>query len=401
MQHDSAHLTYCTNIHAGESWAEVRSVLETHVLAVKKRVSPDAPFGVGLRLSAQALEELSQRDQLGGLCSWLEQHGLYVFTLNVFPYGTFHGTRVKENVYRPDWREDERVAYTDQAARVLARLLEVQPEGATGSLSTVPGAFRPRASSKEAVETLAANLVRHAATLVELERSTGRLLRLALEPEPSCFLETTHEAATFIKDHLWSKAARARLADLTGVDEKEAERALRRHLGVCFDACHAAVEFEDVDASLDELERDGIVVAKWQISSGLRVREPDRESLEALGAFFDDVYLHQVVVRQNDELLRFVDLPEAMSRAPSGACTEWRVHFHVPIFRRDFGRFEGTQDVIEAMLARHERQPVSSHLEVETYTWDVLPERFRDSTVDEAVSRELCWVRDRLSRQSQ
>ena len=68
-----------------------------------------------------------------------------------------------------------------------------------------------------------------------------------------------------------------------------------------------------------------------------------------------------------------------------------------PLPRADLPRqlapFASTQSFIRDVLAIHRESPVSSHLEVETYTWDVLPEPFRSGSVDEAVARELAWVR--------
>lgn len=158
-------LTYCTNVHPGESWAEVEANLRRYLPAIKAKVAPDRPFGVGLRLSAEAAAALSQRPALEGLRALLAEEGLYVFTLNGFPYGRFHGEAVKEKVYLPDWREEARLAYTDRLAAILAALL---PEGGEGSISTVPGAFKPRATSPEALEAIADNLVRQAVALAAL-----------------------------------------------------------------------------------------------------------------------------------------------------------------------------------------------------------------------------------------
>jgi len=356
-----AHLTYCTNIHPGESWAEVRANLEQHVVAVKARVAPERAFGVGLRLSARAAQEL----ELGELKRLLARENMYVFTINGFPYGTFHGTPVKEAVYRPDWREPERVAYTNRLADILVELL---PDGVTGSISTVPGCFRDFAGAEDAI---AANLARCAEHLAALEARTGKTIMLALEPEPHCVIETVAEAVAFF----------ARLPD-------------RHHLGLCLDACHAAVEFEDLPSALGAVAAAGIPIAKVQLSAGLRIAPVTSEQRAALASFAESVYLHQVVARSGDTLARYADLPEALANAAGG--DEWRVHFHVPIFRAELGAFSSTQDFLAELLAHHRRTPIAPHLEVETYTWDVLPAELRDEPIADAVARELRWVMERL-----
>jgi sugar phosphate isomerase/epimerase len=352
-------LGYCTNIHPGESWAEVRLNLETHVAAVKARVSPDAPFPVGLRLSARAAAELEP--DVAQLAAWLAARGMYVYTINGFPYGAFHATRVKEAVYRPDWLEDERLAYTDRLARILAALL---PPGVDGTVSTVPGAFKPRAPSEHDADAMAARLARHAGTLREIHAATGKRIALALEPEPFCTMETIEETTRFF--------ARLSAAD-------------RDVIGVCFDACHMAVEWEDAAGALAALDAAGIRVVKVQVSAGLEV-EPDADRA-ALARFADDVYLHQVIAADGR---RWLDLPDAL--ADRGPPATWRIHFHVPIFREQLGPFRSTQPYLRELLPVLARRPDPPHLEVETYTWDVLPEEHRRDPVDAAIARELGWT---------
>jgi sugar phosphate isomerase/epimerase len=366
MKLAGAHLTYCTNIHPGESWAEIEANFR-HVIAVKAKLCPDAPFGVGLRLSARAAHELAD-GALPALQRLLAHHGLYVFTINGFPYGTFHGAPVKEAVYRPDWREPERVAYTNQLADLLAQLL---PDGVDGTISTVPGCFRARADGGAALPEIAANLERAAAHCAALARTTGKRITIALEPEPCCVIETVDEAIALFRDHL-------------------ADSPHRAHLGLCLDACHAAVEYEDLPAALARLRAAGIAIAKLQLSAGLRIAPVGDAQRTALVRFADDVYLHQVVARRAGELVRYVDLPAAL--ADPAASDEWRVHFHVPIVRDDLGAFASTQDFLAELLAIQRATPLSTQLEVETYTWNVLPPELRDQPITDAIADELRWV---------
>jgi len=374
---DGLHLTYCTNVHPGESLAEVREALATKVLAVKRRVSPNAPFGVGLRLSARAASELVDGGALDELRRWLDDHGLYVFTVNGFPFGAFHQTRVKEAVYLPDWRSDERVAYSDRLALILGRLL---PDGVEGSVSTVPGGLRGAVADVESRRAMASRLRRHVESLDRLWRETGRTIVLALEPEPGCFLERSDDVVAFFGDYLFG-----------GSDDE----AVRRHLGVCLDACHAAVEFEDAAESARRFRAAGIRIGKLQLSTALVVDfRGDEETLRALAPFAEDTYLHQVVERRGGVLRRWLDLPDAIRDVDGDDERQWRIHFHVPLFRQQLGRFRNTQRELATLIAAIP-DTGCRQLEVETYTWGVLPDGYRADVVD-GIARELLWVKERL-----
>lgn len=396
-----AHLTYCTNVHPGESWTETFEALRRHLPEVKRHASPSASMGVGLRLSAAAAAELvAQPSAFEAFQDFLDREHLYVFTINGFPYGRFHGVRIKERVYAPDWREPERLSYTDLLAELLAALLPGGEPELAGSVSTVPGGFSDVADRAGGCEAVAEALIRQAVRLAALEDRTGRRVVLALEPEPMCLMETTAQAVGFFHDHLFRPAASARFATLSGRSAAAAEGLLRRHLALCLDVCHAAVEFEAPDESLMLLRDAGIAVAKLQLSSALAVPRMDGDAAEALRRFDDGVYLHQVVERGPDgSLARFLDLPDALAAwgADGTGAREWRVHCHVPVFHEaPLASIGTTRQVLLDMLARQRSDGISAHLEVETYTWDVLPPELRVGGLDEAIARELRWVRERL-----
>lgn len=393
------HLSYCTNIHAGVTLDDVRRIVREHVPEVKRRLGVQGAFGVGLRLAAAAAHELARPDALAAFRDLLAEHDLYVFTLNGFPHGTFHGTRVKESVYLPDWLEDERVRYTDELAGVLAELL---PPAVDGSISTVPGAIRARGAGHE--ERIAERILRHAARLHAIREATGRLVELSLEPEPGCLLETTTDTVRFFEDHLFSADAVRSFAGTVGGSPADAEAFLRRHVGMCLDACHLAVEFEEPAAALQALRGAGIRIGKVQVTVALAAKlsgdaRADERTLEALERFADPVYLHQVVARSGTTTDRFLDLPEAIAWARGGGArgaSEWRVHFHVPVYTDAMAPFASTQPFLKGLLAEMRRTPVSEHLEVETYTWDVLPEEHRAGGVDAGIARELAFTLEEL-----
>jgi hypothetical protein len=354
------HLTYCTNIHAGETWDEVRGSLEAHVPQIKAQVAPDKAFGIGLRLSAIAAEALSAPEVLGAFRAYLADHDCYVFTINAFPYGPFHGM--------------------------------------VGSVSTVPGTFKTIAAARpDAPRAMADSMARHVVTLLALKARTGREIVLALEPEPCCFLETVEETLAFFRDHLHAAASADLVARQAGISLTEADDALHRHLGVCYDICHGAVEYEQPQQAFARFAAAGIRVAKLQLSSALRLPEVGVATERMLSAFDDGVYLHQVVQRRNGSLTRYVDLAPAFAALRDGtAGGEWRVHCHVPIFLETAGAFHSTQPTLKAALQVARSGFVAPHLEVETYTWDVLPADLRQSGRADAIAREMRWVIEEL-----
>jgi hypothetical protein len=390
----NVHLTYCTNIHAGQSWQDIRASLDEYVPAIKSTVAQSQPMGIGLRLSGEAAAVARQPEALASFRDQLSVLGAYVFTINAFPFGPFHGVRVKEDVYLPDWRDRERVAFTANSAAVLAGIL---PDGIEGSISTVPGAFKPNGRSSEAVAAMARNLMMAVADLVDLKRRTGKHIALALEPEPCCFLETTDESIAFFEGALLKPATLDMLGGITGVGRSEAEILLRRHLGICYDVCHGSVEYEDTVAALDRLLAAGIAIPKIQLSAAMRIPAMTKGLINAVMRYNDGVYLHQSIVRSGDNLSRHVDLPDAVTAFGEGqADGEWRIHCHVPVFLADLGEISSTRSDLVATLAALRQRTRSSHLEVETYTWDVLPDNIRTGSKSADIAREIAFCRQEL-----
>ncbi|WP_110667678.1 metabolite traffic protein EboE [Salinicola halophilus] len=391
LDNDLGHLTYCLNIHPTQTWEAVREALTGPLKRIRQAVAPEAPFGVGLRLSAQALETLREPEARAELKAIMARENYRLVTMNGFPFGPFHGVPVKQAVYQPDWKQRARLDYTCWLADLM---VELAAPGDTLSLSTVPGTFRPLGAGSET--RMAENLLKAVAHCVKLARETGVVIAIALEPEPHCFLETIDDTVAFFKAYLYSDAAVETLADLGGLGAEEARAALPRHLGVCYDVCHAAVEFEDAAGSLVALREAGIPIHKLQLSAALRVPSLDAGARARLADFCEPTYLHQVVAETPDGLVRYADLPEALGDAARQDGEEWRVHFHVPIFVAEIPPFATTRDFLEEILALHRARPISTHLEVETYTWQVLPETLRDRSVESAVAQELNWVRKQL-----
>jgi sugar phosphate isomerase/epimerase len=393
-------LTYCTNIHPAAGWREVEANLERYPPALKARFAPDRPFGIGLRLSGSESRELLEGDELPRLRSFLDEHGLYVFTINGFPYGPFHKQPVKADVHAPDWRDDERVQYTLRLIDILAGLL---PEGVTGGISTSPLGYKSWISleDRDTWELLTRNVVRVAAALARTRQDRGQLIHLDIEPEPDGVLETSTELVRFFTEWLLPVGG-PWLADMLGVSAEEARATLLEHIRVCFDTCHMAVGYEEPGAVLDRYAAAGVRVGKVQISAALEVPFPpdqtERQAVrQALEPFAESVYLHQVGERDRDGGYRhYPDLQDALPRVDDPRIAEWRIHFHTPIFVEHYGRFRSTQEQIRQALAEVMQRGAAEHLEIETYTWDVLPPDLKRDLFD-SIAREYDWVLHVLS----
>lgn len=372
------HLAYCTNVHPAESWAETFAAIERHTLAVKKRICPHGRYAIGLRLSDLASRELADSTKVLEFQRWLDKHECYIFTINGFPFGEFHGTRVKEHVYLPDWTSPERLDYTNRLFDLLAQLV---PHGIEGSVSTVPGSFKEFIRTPEQLQFIRNNVwrcVEHIARMCEL---TGRNLHLGLEPEPLGLLENSIETAEFF-DRLR--------------DEHPGDPRLDEHLGVNYDTCHFAVEFEEPHEAVARLQNHRIRLSKIHVSNALKLR-PTQATLSQLAAFADDVYLHQVIMRhENGSLTRYKDLDLALNSPLArnlSSETEWRVHFHVPLRSEPSADLETTADHVVGLLQLLQTEPkLCTHLEMETYTWAVLPEAMKSRSVVEQLVGEYDWM---------
>lgn len=370
------HLTYCLNAYPGESLEDQMAAAGRWARAVRRAVGSAADLlGIGLRLGIRAAREADTPGGSDLLRRRLDEESLYLFTINGFPYGAFHRQRVKEDVYRPDWRTRERLEYTCALARILAACRP--PEG-FGTISTVPVGFGADFRSREDVEAARRGLLAAARALAEIEERTGVHIVLALEPEPACLLETCEESLAFFES-LWKTAG--------------AERDVaRRYLGVCLDTCHAAVVFERPVETWLRLTENGVPVPKIQISAALECGA-DPAPLAELA---DPVYLHQVRARcRNGERLSWLDLPDALREWPADLQIA-RVHYHVPLHWEGCAGLSSTRALLDQSFWARLRSRAAPHVEVETYTYDVLPPELRGNDPDDSIAREFTWVRKRL-----
>ena len=386
------HLTYCLNIHPGETWPDVEQAVRTYACRVRDALGYAEPFGLGLRLSRVAADQLREPDTMRAFSQLLREERLYVFTVNGFPYGRFHGVPVKNQVYAPDWRTEERVAYTISLAEVLAQIL---PEGVPGSISTVPGTYRAWCRGPEDHADILRGLGRAALALAQIAERTGRQLRLALEPEPDCLWDRTEQMVQLFTEVLPAQWSRL-VAEDCSVPVERARTALERHLGVCLDTCHQAVCFEDVAWALGSLRDHGVPVAKVQVSAAPFARENTTATRRQLAAFADPVYLHQCALRLAEGgVRRFPDLDQALEAAESlPRDCEIRTHAHIPLCVPGWQELGSTRAALDDRFFGLLAGGNTPHVEIETYTFDVLPEELREQGVVASVVSELRWFLD-------
>lgn len=401
MKSEFGHLTYCTNIHPGESWIEHFTELKRNFPSIKSKVSPNKPMGIGLRLSNQASIDLEKPENLKDFKSWLNNMGGYVFTMNGFPYGDFHSKRVKEAVHAPDWTHEQRVRYTIRMFNILEKLV---PNTMDGGISTSPLGYRhdfSEGDKTKAIERATENIVKVLEHLIFIKETQNKSLHLDIEPEPDGLLETGDEFLAWYENQLIPMAKEV-LLKKKDLSETVVERQVKEHIQLCYDVCHFALGYEEHEKTLNRLKEKGIQIGKIQISAALKAYlNTDKRQRNRLATLFkdfdEDIYLHQVIARKGDSrLIRYKDLPEALDNIHDNDIREWRAHFHVPIFLDKYGELSSTQSEIINVLIKHKEKTLCQHLEVETYTWSVLPKKFQ-IPIAESIERELLWVKELLS----
>jgi sugar phosphate isomerase/epimerase len=400
-----AHLTYCLNVHPGESWAANFAAIRNHTLPIRDLVSPSRPFGLGLRLSHQAALTLESPDRLEEFRQFLLDNNLYVFTINGFPYGNFHGAPVKSSVYSPDWHTTERLDYTLRLARLLAVLL---PENIDGSISTVPLTYSPLSSSSSfpipeprtlnPEPFLAHNLADLALALHKIQCDTGRELHLGLEPEPDCLLATPDDAIRFFETILIPLGA-PRLAAQSGCSRSAAESLLLRHIGICLDTCHMAVEFLSPADSIDQILKAGIRLSKLQLSAAIETNGTPA-ALTRLRDFCEPVYLHQTRIMDTSTGItsRYPDLAVALAAESANENAIWRTHFHIPLNFEGNPPLRSTSGLLDDAFWKKAQQSGVSHYEIESYTFSVLPPDLKAATIEQSVAREFEWTQKHIQQ---
>ena len=357
--------------------------LRDHALRVRDRVCPGKTYVLGLRLGDLAAKELAVPATLAAFRAWLDKENCVVAGINGFPFGPFHGQAVKDNVFAPDWCEAPRLEYTNRLFDLLAAF---GPPDKVGTVSTLPGSFKGFGRNADELKVMRRNLLACGEHLDRLRDRTGVTLRLALEPEPIGHAENTPEALRLFEQ------LRA---------EEPAQGLVDAHLGIAYDTCHFALQYEEAHEAIARLNAGGAPVLKFHLSSALKLK-PTEVALARLAKMHEPTYLHQTMGRAKDgSIVRFKDIPFAMAAIDQlRALEELRVHFHVPVNAdRLSDELSTTNDHLKAALDVIAKAPgACRELEIETYTWEVLPPEVRAADVADMIAEEYRWTLAELAQ---
>ena len=398
MKLANAHLSYCSNIHPGESWQQILNNLNTYTTKIRKKITTSS-FGLGLRLSNEASKELLMDDNLYKFKTWLDSEKLYVFTINGFPYGAFHHKVIKDQVHHPDWSTKERFNYTKRLIKIMAELL---PENTSGSISTSPITYKYWHKTAKDISSITQistqSLIEIVCYLIEIKERTGKNIHIDIEPEPDGLLESSIECIHFFESSLIPYGVPL-ISKTFNLTDNESEKRIKNHIQICMDICHFAVGYESPTTVIQQFKEYGIKIGKLQISAALSSGQLTKENKDIitseLSAFDEPIYLHQSVIKdQSGSLTQYKDLGDALNGINSSS-SEIRTHYHVPVFTDTYQHLCSTQSEIKETLAIWKKTPFTDHLEIETYTWSILPKKLQLDQIDTIV-REINWVKQEL-----
>lgn len=395
------HLTYCSNVHPGETWDAVFLNLQQFLLPLKEEISPHHPFGMGLRLSFQAAQELLVPQTLNHFQLWLQETQTYVATFNGFVYGNFHHQPVKASVYQPDWNQSERLRYSLLLVELASALT---PAGTSIGISTSPLAYQGASQKIRPnvfFEECSFQLMQVVQRCVEVFERTGQTIHLDLEPEPDCVLYNTQSTLDFFQEKLWPLGSQL-LSKTLGCSRSQAEMLIRKHVRLCYDACHFAVAYEDPQDTLREFKKIGLGIGKIQLSSAIQATIPQKKSerlllRDTLQTFADGIYLHQVVVQDYlGQLYRYRDLEEALRQIHSPQWDSLRAHYHIPLYAIPQPPLFATHSDLLEVIEYAQQENLTSCYEIETYTWEVLPPTLKTDLLT-SIRKEYEWVLSHLT----
>ncbi len=377
----NSHLAYCTNVHPGKDLEETLHSLKTFTLPLRYRIaSKQKAFAIGLRLSYKSAQELSHPKTLQKFKRWLKKHNCYVFTINGFPFADFNKGRIKEQVYWPDWTCSDRLSYTNL---LFDLIVELEPQSQDLSISTLPGSFKRFINNAEQQTLIFENLLKCHQHILKVADRSGYDLHLGLEPEPLGLFETTEETIRFI--HAFRSFAQ--------------DHSVQKTIGVNYDTCHMAIQFENAWESLSLFEKESIRISKLHLSSAIKGRYSPA-FLKAIHPFVEEKYLHQVVAMNKfGQINRVEDLDQALDPSQFALVeSEWRIHFHIPLHTLPEKPLQSTSDHTQDTLDYLIKNPhTTKHIELETYTWEVLPSQFKELSVVEQMEQEYLWALNTLN----
>ena len=387
-------LTYCSNIYSGDTWQEIFLNLKENIPKLSTKLSQNEAFGIGLRLSNNAASELLENNNLLIFEQWLNNNNYYIATINGFVYGDFYKTNIKEKVYQPDWTTIERINFNFKLIEILRRLDATQKDVGF-STSPLGYKFSQDINNKKLFNDLVVyHLFSLVKKLIQINQEQGKTIHIDFEPEADCRLENIEDIIDFFEKFLLVDLA-SKLAQELNISLTKAKNHILKHIRICYDICHQAVQFEDHIKNFEKLNNYGIEIGKIQLSSALeiRVQKNKLDNLKKdLNKFRDNIYLHQVVIKKLDSsFIKYRDVPEALEKFEDINESLWRIHYHLPIFAENYNNFFTTSKEIKTIINVIKYSSIVSCLEIETYTWEILPEALKLDLISSIV-REYEWI---------
>ncbi len=375
---NTQHLCYCLNIFRPFKSPAELDILFKKIKALKKELSqPDSEsFAIGIWVNKNFLAFLEEQKNLNTLKEKMEQEKIYTYSFNVFPFEQFHDASIKEKVYFPDWMENARVDFTCRAARLLSRLI---PDEVQGSLSTVPGTYTDKIS-KHNLSVIQKNFLKTGQFLASLFQDTGKKILLAVEPEPDCLWSSARDFTDFYSTHLAEFPNKA------------------EYIGICYDTAHHELAEDGPGKQFDYCIINNVNIAKIQFSSALG--SPENSSKDELAKFADEVYLHQTKIFKNNKIIaKFADLPHALAKADRNL--HWKIHYHIPLYvnKMPHGLIAEKHELETVLKKCKEKPEICSNLEIETYTYDILPNNVKISPIEKSMAEEYSFIINKICKQ--
>lgn len=387
-------ITYCSNIYSGDTWQDIFLNLKKNIPEISSKVAQTKAFGIGLRLSNNAAIQMLENDNILIFQQWLNTNNYYVATINGFVYGNFYNTSIKNKVYKPDWTTLERANFNFTLIEILSKLC---PIGGDVGFSTSPLDYKfglHKKNDKSFNDLTLEYLVQLIKKLIYIEKKEGKTIHIDFEPEADCLLEKISDIVNFFENLLLVDLA-LKLTNELNISLTEAKTYIFRHLRICYDICHQAVQFEDHLKNFEILSKSGIKIGKIQLSSALEINvKPNTliDLIDDLNKFKDKIYLHQVVIKSFDgSFNKYRDLPEALENFEDNNESFWRIHYHLPIFAKKYNNFLTTSEEIKTVINFLKTSSITSCLEIETYTWEILPEELK-LNLTQSIVREYEWI---------
>lgn len=367
-------LMYCGNVHPCSTVREMIEQIDQYIIPIKKSRKLESMY-LGVWFNCDLLADFYSNPQITEmLFDLMKKSSLIIKSLNAFPQREFHGVSIKENVYFPEWSEQSRLRYTLALAEFISKRRDSFAKSI--SISTVPLGYKK--SWTEQKQRLAVDHLKQLAmSLSSMHKQTGIHIRVCLEMEPDCVLETTTEMIAFLNQTL----------------DYQNNQEINNYIGVCFDVCHQAVMHESVKDSLNRLTREKINIGKIQVSNALRFKSEHFEHVQSILAnYINSPYLHQVKLLTNNGVKSIADIDKDLSNHVEFS-EEVRIHFHIPINKRELSStLLTTQHEIIETIDSLSSLAIKPDVEVETYTWRIIDKEVTSNSLSHYLVDEINWL---------